>query len=180
MGAQAVENQRQSSQIKNKKRGSSDHFQTPMWAIYLILSYIPDGAKIWEPACGEGNIVKHLMNNDITCHGTDLMHGFDFLSSFIEIPEFDMILTNPPFSTKDLWLEKCYDIGKPFALLLPITALEGKDRQAMYKKHGVEVLMPHKRVDYETPSGDGSGSWFYSAWFTHGLNLGNTLVFEEI
>jgi len=57
--------------------------------------------------------------------------GNDFL---VDEPAFayDCIITNPPYSIKDRFLTRCYELKKPFALLMPLTALEGKYRQQLY------------------------------------------------
>jgi len=159
------------SKMPPKAAGRSDHFQTPEFEISRLFPYIPKTWKIWENACGAGRIVNALKTADYDVIGTDIMHGFDFLSPLMPLPEFDCILTNPPFSVKDKWLARCFEIGKPFALLMPITALGEQDRVSMYKKHGIQVALPPGRINFETPSGKGSGAWFYSAWFCHGLPL---------
>jgi len=155
-----------------KSAGRSDIFQTPPHGVRYITPFIPKHWVIWENACGEGQIVQTLKEDGYQVVGTDIMHGFDFLSPLCTPGiEFDCILTNPPYSVKDDWLERCFDIGKPFALLLPITALGEQTRVAMYKKHGIQVVLPPERINFGTPSGEGSGSWFYAAWFCHGLDL---------
>ena len=63
---------------------------------------------------------------------------------------------------------------------MPIDALGGMQRQKMYNRHGIQILMLGRRINFETPSGKGSGSWFETAWFTHGLNLPSDLNFSEI
>lgn len=170
------------SKMPPKAAGRSNHFQTPDWAVDCLVPYIKNHFryrnehkvvgienKIWECAQGAGNIVQRLEHHKFDVIGTDIMNGFDFLSPLMPPPEFDVIVTNPPYSVKDEWLERCYEIGKPFALLMPITALGEQERFKMYKKHGIQVLMLPKRVDFETPSGEGSGAWFYCAWFCWGL-----------
>lgn len=106
------------------------------------------------------------------------MTGKDFLSWKPE--KFDIIVTNPPYSLKDKFLERCFELGNPFCLLLPLTALESEKRQKLFRKHGIQLIIPNKRFNFETPSGKGSGSWFCSAWFTWGLNLSKELNFIEI
>ncbi|MGC8579683.1 MAG: tRNA (adenine-N(6)-)-methyltransferase, partial [bacterium] len=93
---------------------------------------------------------------------------------------FDCIITNPPYSLKEEFLERAYSFNKPFAFLMPITALEGKTRQDLYKKYGLQLLIPNKRINFETPSGKGSGSWFASAWFTYKFNLPKDIMFEVL
>jgi len=87
------------------------------------------------------------------------------------------IITNPPYSLKDQFLARCYEHELPFALLLPVTALEGKKRQAMYKEHGMQLLVLPDRVNFHTPSGKGSGSWFHTDWFTNGFEFRKDMIF---
>lgn len=90
--------------------------------------------------------------------------------------DFDCIVTNPPFSLKNEFIEKCYEYKKPFALLLPITALEGEKRGKMYKEHGLELIVLDKRVNYVK---NHNTNWFNTSWFCHGL-LSKELNFEII
>lgn len=155
--------------------GGADEFQTPALALEPLLVHIPSGI-VWEPACGKGNLVRLLESRGREVVATDKDH--DFLSG--AVPGFDVIVTNPPFTLKDAFLERCYDLGKPFALLMPITALEGMKRQALYRKNGLELVLMNRRVNFETPSGNGSSAWFATAWFTFGFNMGSQLTFVEI
>lgn len=168
--------------IIKKTSKKIDIYQTPPEAFPPLHKYIPKNIQcIWEPACGKG-----ILGQTISLVGnykvlmTDIVHGQDFLE-FVPNREYDMIITNPPFSKKDAFLTRCYELGKPFALLLPITAFEGKYRQSLYKKYGLEVILLNKRVNFILDHTDSkAGCWFSSAWFTNGLNIGSQLVFEEI
>jgi hypothetical protein len=161
-----------------KKAVSSDIFKTPDYAVDFVLPYIPKSWKIWECADNnKGKIYRKLTNDGYDVVGTDILNGFDFLSTMNATPEFDCILTNPPYSIKDEWLQRCFDLGKPFALLLPITALGEQERVSMFKKYSIQLIMPPARINFETPSGEGSGSWFYCAWFCHGLELPSQITF---
>ena len=165
----------------NQAAGHSDHFQTPAWALEPLFTHLKaaDIFTIWEPARGKGNIVNALHKAGFCPFGTDILDGDDFLTYDL-VHEYDCIITNPPFSLKDQFLARCYELGKPFALLLPFTALEGQFRQSLYRQYGVEVIVLPKRVNFETPSGNGSSAWFPTAWFTHGLNIGQQLTFATL
>lgn len=167
-----------SSKMPPKKSGSSDIFYTPPHAVRYITKYIPKSWKIWENAKGTNQIVNVLEEDGYNVIGTDINDGFDFMDTLMPLPEFDCVLTNPPFSIKDKWLERCYSLNKPFALLLPLTALGEQKRVAMFKKNGIQLLMPPERINFGTPSGQGSGAWFYSAWFCHGLDLPSQITFS--
>jgi hypothetical protein len=160
-----------------KSQGRSDVFQTPEIALQPLLQFIPKEYRIWEPASANGNIVNFFTSNNYNIIGSDITQGVDF---FNNEKEFDCIITNPPYSIKDKWIDRCYKLNKPFMLLLPITALEGKFRQKMYSENGIQLILFNKRINYETPSGNGSGAWFSSAWFCYGFNLPNQLNFIQL
>lgn len=158
-------------------KGHSSMMQTPPKAIDILAPYINPGWLIWECACGKGNLVKRLEELDFTVVGSDAEIDFIYDKP---LPGVDCIITNPPYNVKDKFIYRCYELGKPFALLLPLTALESERRQSLYRRHGIELLIPNKRFNFETPSGQGSGSWFATAWFTWGLDLPDQLTFVEI
>jgi hypothetical protein len=169
---------------KAAAKGSSDNFQTPPEAIRMLLDglgeeRIEKKSTIWDPCCGEGLLVEELKRQGFNTIGTDIQEGVDFLdpSSTDTYRDFEYIITNPPYSLKDDFLFRCYELGRPFALLMPITALGEQFRLTLYKQHGIQVILPPKRINFKTPSGKGKGSWFYTAWFTHGFDLENDLVF---
>jgi len=98
--------------------------------------------------------------------------------------QWDCITSNPPFSIKEKFLGRCYHLGKPFALLMPITTFDAVDRRQLMDEHGVEVILPPRRVNFETPNHDANkrdgkktSAWFYSAWFSWGLGIGKQLTF---
>ena len=161
------------------RQGSPNDFQTPPSALVPLLRYIPRDWIIWEPAAGRGNLVRYLRSIGYNVIGTDILSGRDFLSWQPSL-RWDVIITNPPYSLKNEFLERCYSLGKPFALLLPLTTFETARRQALFKKYGVQVLFLSKRVNFETPSGKGSGAWFAVAWFTWKLNLPGDMVFMDL
>lgn len=158
------------------KKGNPDDYQTPIEAINPLLSFIPKHWIIWECASGKGNLVKAFQNKKYSVIGTDILQGFDFLTWHPD--EIDCIVTNPPYSLKQQFLTRAYELKKPFALLLPLTTFETKKRQDLFKKYGIEIILFDKRINFETPNkAENSNAWFATAWFTNGLNIGKQLTF---
>lgn len=169
-----------SSRQPPMQQGSSDDFQTPPKALWPLMPFLDTNWTIWECANGEGNLTEFLQEQGYTVIATDLHKtGHDFLK-WQPKQEYDCVITNPPYSLKQEFLERCYDLGKPFALLLPLTTFETWKRQRLFKSHGVEVIFFDKRINFHTPSGEGGGSWFATAWFTWGLELPSVLNFVRL
>lgn len=158
--------------------GHDDDLQTPEWALDPIIPYLDKKTVIWECAAGNGNLVRGLEKAGFLVTGTDIHTGTDFFSNHYPLGT-GTILTNPPYSEKDKWIGRCYMLGLPFALLLPITALGGRFRQAMYRENGLQVLFFDRRVNFEVPSGK-NDPWFATAWFTWQLKLPKDMMFVEI
>lgn len=157
---------------------SPDDFQTPREAIYPLLPWLKPDWVIWECAQGKGYLIQALREHGYEVIGTDILTDQDFLKW--EPERYDCIITNPPYSLKQKFLIRAYRLGKPFALLLPLTALETKARQDLFARHGVEIILFDKRINFYVPSGKESKSWFATAWFTNWLNVGQALTFTKL
>jgi len=77
-------------------------------------------------------------------------------------------------------LERAFEIDKPFAMLLPLTTLEGIRRGKMFNNKNIQMIIPNRRINFITPSGKGSGAWFQVAWFCWKFNLPKDLMFVEL
>jgi len=165
------------------RQGGPDDFQTPPEALLPLLSYLKKEWTIWECACGKGNLVKGLEEKGFNVIGTDLYvdYGNEPFRNFLDDTpsrSFSCIVTNPPFKYKQQFLERCYELKKPFALLLPLTTFETAKRQKLFRENGLEVIFMPKRINFETPNKvENSSAWFATAWFTNGLNIGRQLTF---
>lgn len=163
----------------NYKPGPQDRCQTPAYALEPILKFFPLHWHIWEPAAGEGNIVGALQSYGYTVTGTDILTAQDFFKYQRSIG--DALITNPPFSLKYRFLHHCYELGQPFALLLPVETLGAKAAQVLFKEFGIEVVLLNKRVDFKMPNkGFGGSAQFPTAWFTSGLGIGQQITYAMI
>jgi len=154
----------------------SDNYQTPRGILTPLLPYLNPKDIIWECAAGDGNLVKELYHNYFAVLATDIQTGTDFLTSEPYFP-YDLILTNPPYSLMNEFLERCYELQKPFALLMPVRALDTKRRQASYQKFGIELLMLPGQIDfYEKDTR--KLARFVCAWFCWQV-LPQPIVFVE-
>ena len=159
------------------QKEKSDELYTPEYAITPLLKYLPKNAKIWECTdYGESNITSILRKNGFEVISTK-KEDLNFLEDRVDF-DFDIIITNPPYSLKDQFLQKCYEYGKPFCLLLPITSLEGIKRGKMFRENGIELLVYDKRCNFIYDNSK-KNCWFNTSWFCWNI-LPQQLIFEEL
>ena len=168
-----------------------DLFQTPNYAVDLLIPFIPKTIRnIWECAAGEGKIVERLWENGYDVLATDIRTNLEmvtpenFLTSIKRIDVYlkpCAIITNPPFSLKKQFYERCMEYQLPFALLIPADYC-GWIIDAI--QNGAEKLIPTRRIDYLPPSGlsgaSGHTANFHSLWLTKGFSFGKTETFVEL
>lgn len=160
--------------IKNPK---NDELYTPEYAIKPLLKYLDKfkGKTIWECTdFGSSNITKVLKENGFKVISTHIKDGKNFFD--YEPEEYDLIITNPPYSLKDNFLQRAYELNKPFCFLLPLTSLEGIKRGEMFRQYGIEVLVLDKRVNFMKEK---KSCWFNTSWFCWNV-LPKRLIFEKL
>ena len=157
-----------------RRRDDIDDYQSPPCVLDPLLPFITPASIVWECASGKGNLVRRLTEAGHWVIRTDILTGTNFLTD--EAPFiYDLVVTNPSFILKDEFLQRCYELGKPFALLMPLAALDTVKRQSLYKRHGLEVLILRSQVTFKNLAG--KSARFVCGWFCHGI-LPHPLIFS--
>ena len=146
--------------VKNNITGNekSDEWYTPIDLVqtcYELLD-IPYESRVMLPFDTEhSNFVKWGQK-----HKYHLIYNInDYLEKNYE---YDVLVTNPPFSIKDLVIERVLQLGKPAALTLPSDAIGGVKRHTLFAKYGYpSIYVPKRRISYI----DGSGLNRKSSYF---------------
>lgn len=146
-----------------------------------IIKYLPKDKKIWCPFDIEewSAFSSRLKECGFDVISTHIDKGQDFFE--YEPKEWDLIVSNPPFSLKDKVLERLYSFNKPFAILLPLNSLQGKTRYK-YFKQGIQILSFDARVSYHDKDHMDNvvkGSPFATAYFCRDL-LPKDLIIEKL
>ena len=127
----------------------NDLYETQEDTLDLILPFLSKfkNFKILEPCSGNCAIVNYLKKNNFkNIDYSDLNYGenkVDFLT-MNDFSQYDLIITNPPFKNKNLFLKKLYESGLPFFSLFPIEIL-CQDVYSLIQKNGIHVyFLPNK------------------------------------
>ncbi len=152
------------------RTSAGDEVYTPFYAVEPLLEFLPKDKKIWCPFDEEWSAFYQLLSEkgyDVT--RSSLSEGQDFFS--YQPDDWDILVSNPPFSKKDDVLKRAFSFGKPFALLLPVNSIQGKKRFEIFQNE-IQMLVFDGRVNYHT-NGDmqnfKEGNHFGSAYFCRDL-----------
>lgn len=79
--------------------------------------------------------------------GYKVIHSItDYLTNAYE---YDYLVTNPPFSIKDIVIEKVFQSGKRSVLILPLDSLGGVKRHSLYQQYEYpHIYIPTRRIGY--------------------------------
>ena len=127
----------------------NDEFYTPQYAVTPITKYLlPPPRTIWCPFDTEDSwFVKIFRDMGYKVIATHIANGEDFFE--MDPPECDYIISNPPYSMKTEVLNRLFEIGKPFAMLIGVVGLfESQKRFDMFKDNEFEILYMNRRIAY--------------------------------
>ncbi len=151
----------------------SDQYHTPPYAVRPLLPYLRKDATIWECAIGAGYLLRFLREEGYKVVGRP---QDNFLT--VRPPHYDVLVTNPPYSAKAEFVARAYSLGRPFAFLLPDYDL-AQSCMPFFRRYGVQLLIPSKRIQYERINGEPTGKAnFNTAWYCWRL-LPKDLMFAE-
>lgn len=126
------------------EREQNDFYATDPIAIDLLFEQ-EAFSNILEPACWQGHLSKAMIERGCKVESYDLVdRGYWTLKDFFDIDEWDGdIVTNPPYSIAQKFVEHSLDIIKPWAkaaFFLRLLFLEGKARKKLFLENPPKVI----------------------------------------
>lgn len=164
------------------KKSNTDEWYTPESAVRYIIPYLKAKGyrKILCPFdTSDSNFVKLLVEEgfDVTYGHVDT--GHDFFERK-DLYEYDCIVSNPPFSKRQKILEKLFEVGIPFALILNSNGIfDAKSRWELFKNNQFEILVPKGRVSYTNETGILKSRPNFQSWYICSKVLDDKIVFIE-
>lgn len=150
---------------------------------YLINNnIIVSNTKIWLPfndfVEGSDNISSSLGN-----HGINNLYGnnTDFYESSKTFSNYDIIISNPPFSKRTKLFKRLMEIDKPFILLQPIQAFNNNSFVKMLceKSDDFGFLCPKNRMGFIVNGLEkDKTSAFYSFWLCYRTKIKGWKIME--
>lgn len=147
---------------KKSERKGYDAYETPEWAVksFLTLCPIRSDWKYLEPCRASGRFYNEL---PIGSAWGEIREGVDYLAT--DYPRVDCILTNPPYSLAQEFVEKAHKDAEVIIMLLRLGFLESTKRKEFWDKYPLDHLVTLSKRPSFTEDGktDGAG-YAYFIW----------------
>jgi hypothetical protein len=159
--------------------GNNDECYTPNYGVTPILKYIPKDAKVWCPFdTKESEFVKQIGAQNLVI-STHISTGHDFLTYNPNF-EWDVIVSNPPFTNKRKFFERALSFGKPFALIMTNTWLNDSAPKQLFKDKDLQLLMFDKRMKFHSPDGRPNDKITFSSSYYCWNFLPKQIIMEQL
>ena len=151
---------------RGAKRNPQDFYSTPESAFVPLLPFLPTEVSFWEPAQGDGRLVRWLTVSGRRAAGADLASGQDFLA---DATAREFIITNPPFSLTLMkdglgFLPHALAVAPEVMLLLRLNFMGSQYRREFFQSHEPSALyVLSERPRFHGASGTDACEyvWFY-------------------
>lgn len=158
-------------------KGKNDECYTPAYGVTPILKYIPKNAIVWCPFdTKESEFVKQIgkQNKVVFSH---ISYDQDFFE--YEPDQWDVLISNPPFTNKRKYFERALSFNKPFALIMSNTWLNDAAPKQLFKDKELQLLLFDKRMQFLNKGATQNKITFSSSYYCYNL-LPKQIVIEEL
>jgi len=151
-------------------RPKGDFYPTPAYATEKLLEVEDFPGEIWEPACGDGSMAKVLPPPVVATDLHDWGYGETGVDFFMTWRKTDNIVTNPPYSLAQQFVERALLLARnKAAFLLKLTFLESQSRYHFFRRTPLRTVHVFSKRLNMTKEGEelegSSGGMIAFAWF---------------
>lgn len=173
-------------------RRKGDFYATPDWCTEVLLRHFTPAGKIWEPACGEGHMSRVIQRKGYYVTSTTLYdqgygddRGLDFLTTDAVPLSVHTIITNPPYSLADEFVEHSIGLMRPIcgsvAMLLRNEWCAASGRRKLFTPQAgfdMKIVLTKRPRWIENSKGSPRHSYAFYVW-DFGLMRGRCRIIHD-
>tara|TARA_R100000951_G_scaffold89582_1_gene77713 strand:+ start:1119 stop:1613 length:495 start_codon:yes stop_codon:yes gene_type:complete len=152
-----------------------DDYMTPKHVWEDIIDYIPKDKIIYEAFYGDGKSGEYL--KELGCK--NIIHEeIDFYEHCDKL-EYDLIVSNPPYSDCKKILSKLKEIDKPFILIMPSSKINTQYFRNCFKNTEMQIIIPKKRISFIKDNKQTKSSNFDCFYYCYKMNLKKDIIWLD-
>jgi len=149
---------------------NDDDYMTPKEVWESIAHLLPKDKIIYEPFYGDGKSGEYLTELGFKVEHHDI--------DFFEDPsfEYDILVSNPPYSMKSKIFKRLAQIDKPYVMLVPVSTMTKKFLKT-YFQDKIQIIIPKSRIHFIKNGVQTKASWFDTLFIAYRMNLEKDITF---
>jgi len=155
-----------------------DDYNTPFYVWEMLLDYLnlDKNTKIYEPFYSNGvskNYLAKLGYNNVIHENMNFFDNYDK-------HDYEIIISNPPYSIKKNILQTLYNIDKPFVLIVPTAIISKLYMKTIFGKDidKLQFIIPNRRIQFERLDGyNQKRTAFDTIFLCYKMNLQRDIVY---
>ena len=148
----------------------NDNYYTPREAWEDISHLIPANKIVYEGFVGSSSSGLYL--DDILPNQVIYDKEVDFFNNNFN---YDVLVSNPPFSLAKEILKHLKQLNKPFILLLPVSRICTQYMRRLFKDE-LQIIIPKKRINFIADDQRKKYCNFDCFWYCYGIDMPSDIV----
>lgn len=150
-----------SRQKTGVRLNKTDFYPTPLWCLENLEVDWSKFSSIHEPCKGDGRLYNWFKNQNLKVSYSEINEGLDF---FDWDEKVDLILTNPPFSIAQEFIDHSLDRANTVFMLLRLNYLGSIKRYDWWVKNSPSSLFVLSKRPSFTGSGTDATDYAWFVW----------------
>ena len=154
---------------------NNDQYETSKYIWEMLEIFVDKNHTIYEPFYCSGLSKQYL--NELGYK--NVIHvDEDFYDNYDKY-EYDIIISNPPYSNKKKVFDTLKQINKPFIMIVPVSTITKKFFRDKFKDDDISMLIPNKRLQFSKKGNKLSRCWFDTLFLCYKMNLKKQIIFLD-
>jgi hypothetical protein len=151
---------------------NNDDYETTEEIWKMVYPYMKNFDSLYEPFYCSGKSGEILKS-----FGFNVIHqDEDFFTNYMR-HDYDLIVSNPPFSIKKKVFDVLHKINKPFIMISPVSIITKLFFREKYEDEDITILIPQRRLQFSKKGEDLKRNWFDCIFVCYNLGLEKQIIF---